>query len=91
MSKTKIILLMVLFITISVFSSRLNANAETTGLQVLFSNNGNTLTTCNTIYANFKVINNGSSSINLADLKFRYYYTADSDKPQNFYCDHAGM
>ena len=91
MSKTKIIFLMVLFITVSVFSSRLNANAETTGLQVLFSNNGNTLTTSNTIYANFKVINNGSSSINLADLKFRYYYTTDSDKPQNFYCDHAGM
>lgn len=91
MIKNKIFSLMVLLIVFSVFAPRLDANAADSGLQVLFNNNGNTLTTCNTIYANFKLINNGSSSINLSDIKLRYYYTVDSDKPQNFYCDHAGM
>ncbi len=91
MIKKKIFSLMVLLMVFSVFAPRLDANAAESGLQVLFNNNGNTTTASNTIYANFKLINNGSSSINLADIKFRYYYTADSDKPQNFYCDHAGM
>ena len=91
MIKKKIFSLMVLLMVFFVFAPRMDANAAASGLQVLFNNNGNTLTASNTIYANFKVINNGSSSINLAELKLRYYYTSDSDKPQNFYCDHAGM
>ena len=90
MIKKKIFCLVALLMAISIFAPRLYAQA-TSDLQVLFNNNGNTLTSSNMINANFKVINNGSSSINLADLKFRYYYTADSDKAQNFYCDHAGM
>lgn len=60
------------------------------GIEVQF-NNGNTGTSSNTINAKFKVVNNGSSSINLSQLKLRYYYTKDADKAQNFYCDYAGM
>ena len=44
------------------------------GIEVQF-NNGNTGTSSNTINAKFKVVNNGSSSINLSQLKLRYYYT----------------
>ncbi len=91
MIKKKMGLIMVLLMALSFFLPRLDVSAATSDLQVLFNNNGNSSTTCNTISANFKLINSGSSSVNLADLKFRYYYTADSDKLQNFYCDHAGM
>ncbi len=91
MDKKKIILLIVFFMAISILVQRLDVNAATSDLQILFNNNGNTATSSNMINANFKVINNGLSSINLADLKFRYYYTADSDTAQNFFCDHAGM
>ncbi|QNU67301.1 hypothetical protein EHE19_001810 [Ruminiclostridium herbifermentans] len=90
MLKKKILCLIALLMALSVFTPRLYA--QTAGdLQILFNNNGNASTSSNTINANFKVINNGSSSIDLADLKLRYYYTADSDTPQNFFCDHAGM
>ncbi|QNU67302.1 hypothetical protein EHE19_001815 [Ruminiclostridium herbifermentans] len=90
MLKKKIFCLIALLMALSVFTPRLYAQAAG-DLQILFNNNGNASTSSNTINANFKVINNGSSSIDLADLKLRYYYTADFDTPQNFYCDHAGM
>ncbi len=91
MGKKKIIFLIVFFMAISMFVPRLDVNAAASDLQILFNNNGNTATSSNMINANFKVVNNGTSSINLADLKIRYFYTADSDKAQNFFCDHAGM
>ncbi len=91
MGKKKIIFWIVFFMALSILVPRLDVNAASSGLQILFNNNGNTATLSNTIYANFKVVNNGASDINLSDLKIRYFYTADSDKPQNFFCDHAGM
>lgn len=44
-----------------------------------------------TIAPKFKVVNTGSSQINLANLTLRYYYTVDSEKQQNFWCDNSGM
>lgn len=91
MSKRKILFLLVLFMTLSTLALKVDVHAAASDLQILFNNTGNTITSCNNINANFKLTNNSSSNINLADLKFRYYYTADSDKEQNFFCDHAGM
>lgn len=35
-------------------------------------------------------MNTGTAAVNLANLKIRYFYTVDGDKPQSFWCDHAG-
>lgn len=43
----------------------------------------------NQIYANFKLVNNGTSAITLSKVKIRYYYTIDGVKPQNFWCDYS--
>lgn len=53
--------------------------------------NSNTATTSNMIYAAFRVQNAGSSPLNLADLKLRYYYTVDGNQSQNFWCDYASV
>lgn len=87
----KVFFLIVFFMALSILVPNLDVNAATSELEVLFNNNGDASTTGNTINANFKLINKGSVPIDLADIKLRYYYTADSDKEQNFYCDHAGM
>lgn len=41
----------------------------------------------NTIFANFKLINNGTEAVNLSDLKIRYYYMLGGEISQNFWCD----
>ena len=64
--------------------------AAESGIEVQF-NNGGTQANSNTINAKFKVVNNGSSSVSLSQLKLRYYYTKDANTSQNFYCDYAGM
>jgi hypothetical protein len=66
------------------------AFAADSGLSVQF-NNGNASTNSNSIYAKFKVTNTTGSPVNLDTIKLRYYYTADADKAQNFWCDHSGM
>jgi len=47
--------------------------------------------TINQIGMNFRVTNTGTSSINLADVKVRYYYTIDGEKSQNFWCDYSNI
>ena len=49
--------------------------------------NTNTQADSNSIYPKFRLTNTGSTPINLADLKLRYYYTIDGEKAQNFWCD----
>ncbi|MHA6530035.1 X2-like carbohydrate binding domain-containing protein [Paenibacillus sp. BAC0078] len=34
-----------------------------------------------------KLVNTGTSSISLSDVKIRYYYTIDGEQTQNFFCD----
>lgn len=53
--------------------------------------NSNTAATSNMIYSVFRVENTGSSPLNLADLKLRYYYTVDGDQSQNYWCDYASV
>lgn len=49
--------------------------------------NSNTSSITNGVGPKFKLINKGTSSINLADVNIRYYYTIDGQKSQNFYVD----
>ena len=54
--------------------------------------NSNTAAATNGIMPRFKLYNTGTNPINLSDVKLRYYYTIDGEKPQSFWCDwsHAG-
>ncbi|GAA0383619.1 glycoside hydrolase family 48 protein [Paenibacillus motobuensis] len=45
----------------------------------------------NQIRAQFRIVNNGDTPIALSNVKFRYYYTIDGDKPQEFHCDYAAL
>ena len=80
---TAIIVMASMLIPVGVF-------AENNSIKVMFSN-GNTSSSTNSIYPRFKVTNTSSNSINLADLKLRYYYTIDQEQPQKFWCDNAGI
>ncbi len=53
--------------------------------------NGSTNDTTNSISPKIKVINDGNTSINLANLKIRYYYTIDGEKVQNYWSDNAAI
>jgi hypothetical protein len=88
--KKAIAYLMSLLLLLSLFIPQQSALAAESGIEMQF-NNGNAGTNSNTINAKFKVVNKGGSSINLSQLKLRYYYTKDADKSQNFYCDYSGM
>ena len=90
MRKKIISCLMVLCMLITIFASASITFAASTSLSVQF-NNGNSPASANTISARFKVTNSGGSAVNLSDIKLRYYYTADSDKAQSFWCDHAAL
>ncbi|MNJ52236.1 Exoglucanase-2 precursor [compost metagenome] len=37
----------------------------------------------------FRIVNTGTTTVALNDVKLRYYYTVDGDKPQQFHCDYA--
>jgi len=49
--------------------------------------NGSNAAVTNGIAPRFKIVNTGTESINLSDIKLRYYYTIDGEKAQNFWCD----
>jgi len=68
--------------------SNSNTNASGgSGKVVIQYANGNAADSSNGINPRLKLVNNGSSSIDLKDVKIRYYYTIDGEKPQNFWCD----
>jgi hypothetical protein len=49
--------------------------------------NGNTAPLINKIFPRFKITNNGLEPVDLSDVKIRYYYTIDGERPQKFWCD----
>ncbi|HEY9060313.1 MAG TPA: S8 family serine peptidase [Pseudobacteroides sp.] len=49
--------------------------------------NGNKASQINTIFPWYRIINTGASSVKLADIKIRYYYTINGEYQQNFWCD----
>ncbi|MDP4182999.1 MAG: cellulose binding domain-containing protein, partial [Bacillota bacterium] len=62
--------------------------AATNSVKVQMYNTSTTATT-NTIYPQFRIVNTGTNSVNLSDIKMRYYYTIDGDKTQSFVCDYS--
>lgn len=64
--------------------------ATTTPVQLEYCNTTASIST-NTIGGKIKLTNTSGTSINLADLKVRYYYTIDEALPQALWCDHAGL
>ncbi|WAM33659.1 glycoside hydrolase family 9 protein [Caldicellulosiruptor morganii] len=58
------------------------------GLKVLYKNN-ETSASAASIRPWFKIVNGGSSSVDLSRVKIRYWYTVDGDKPQSAVCDWA--
>ncbi|MCR8657712.1 glycosyl hydrolase [Paenibacillus endoradicis] len=63
----------------------------TTGNLTIQAFNGNTSASTNGISPKFKIINNGTSAIQLSDVKLRYYYTIDGENAQNFWCDWSSI
>ncbi|ABX43720.1 glycoside hydrolase family 9 protein [Lachnoclostridium phytofermentans] len=51
--------------------------------------NGNSSATTNGIAPRIKLINTGTTAINLSDVKIRYYYTINGEKDQAFWCDYS--
>jgi endoglucanase len=70
-------------LTISIVDS----SVVTTGDVKLQMFNANTSATTNGIAPRFKLFNTGTTSLDLSDVKIRYYYTIDGEKEQNFWCD----
>ncbi|MDQ2087653.1 cellulose binding domain-containing protein [Herbivorax sp. ANBcel31] len=63
--------------------------ATESNIEVTFLNN-NTDSFTQTISINFKVTNVSSESLNLSDVKLRYYFTDDGVSPLTLSIDHAG-
>lgn len=53
--------------------------------------NGVTAATSNTINPKFRLTNHGTAPIDLSEVKLRYYYTIDGEKPQTFWCDWSNI
>ncbi|MCL6606138.1 MAG: glycoside hydrolase family 9 protein [Paenibacillus sp.] len=47
--------------------------------------------TSSTLNPKIKLVNTGTSAINLSDVKLHYYYTIDGEKDQNFWCDWSSV
>jgi hypothetical protein len=45
--------------------------------------------TDNQIKPHFNIVNVGTTSVQLRELTIRYWYTADGDRPQAYWCDYA--
>lgn len=65
-----------------------NSNDSTSSgeLQIMYFNSITT-SSSNTINPMFRLINYTKNNINLSDIRIRYYFTADSEIKQNFWCD----
>lgn len=45
----------------------------------------------NTLFPRYVLLNTGNVSINLNDVRIRYYYTIDGEEEQNFWCDWSSV
>jgi hypothetical protein len=50
---------------------------------------GDTNATDNQIRPQFQIVNAGTTGVALSDLRIRYWYTVDGERPQNYWCDWA--
>ena len=50
---------------------------------------GDTNATNGEIKPQLQIVNTGTTTVPLSELKLRYWYTIDGDKPQSYWCDYA--
>ena len=74
--------------TTSLLTSQLVA--ATTQVKLEYCNTMASIST-NTVGGKIKLTNTSNETINLEDLKVRYYYTVDEPLTQTLWCDHAGL
>lgn len=58
------------------------------GIRVQMYNSNRSATT-NSIYVFYRLFNTGTGSVNLCNVKLRYYYTIDGEMPQSCWCDYS--
>ena len=88
--KAKVILLTILITTLLTVFLIINvaiSNAETGDSLNLSIRQNDPAIKSNTMQINMKLKNTGQSAIQLADMKVRYYFTADTKADLNFMCD----
>lgn len=71
-------------------SSSSSTPPQNGGLKVQFYN-GNKATPLNALSGSVKLINTGTTPINLESVKVRYYYTIDGEKAQTYWCDWSSI
>lgn len=79
-------IIFLLLLQLFVFVTASNAYAAEGTLRVQMYM-GSTSSTTNQISPRFKIYNDSTSSIDMSNVKLRYYYTKDSSTTQNFVCD----
>jgi hypothetical protein len=52
---------------------------------------GNTAASSQSIIPKLVLVNTGSASVPLSELKVRYWFTADGSQPQTYWCDYANI
>lgn len=78
--------------SIGAFGNTVKANAaENEGCVKVQMYNTNTSETTIGAGMQYDISNTSNESINLADVKIRYYFTADNSADENFYCDYAAL
>jgi hypothetical protein len=90
MFKKKVSKFLIPMMMIALSLSNVSVFGADSGVKVQAFNAG-TAVASNSINPKFKVANTSSTPINLSDLKLRYYYTADGNQTQSFWCDSSGM
>ncbi|WEK56317.1 MAG: X2-like carbohydrate binding domain-containing protein [Candidatus Cohnella colombiensis] len=72
--------------------SIVDTTSTTSGSFKIQMYSGTTTASSNTINPRIKIINTGTTAISMANVKLRYYYTADATTSQAFWCDwsHVG-
>lgn len=53
--------------------------------------NGGLAATANTLNPRIKLTNTGATAVELSDIKIRYYYTINGEKPQNIFFDWSSV
>lgn len=89
-TKIFLIALVVIFQSMHYKFSDTTSYAAAGDLKVEFYST-DTKASTNTIYTNFKIKNTTSTSIDLSEVKLRYYYTRDTAEGQNFWCDFSSV
>lgn len=74
--------------SVQVSAKPLEVTTPTGNLKVQYRTN-DTNASDGQLRPHFKIVNTGTEAVPLSDLKLRYYFTVDGDKPQQFHCDYA--